>query len=71
MTYYFSLNISSQDYLPYYQGQIRSIVVVTAQGIRLEFPAMHLRNHLTATGIKGHFCLQTQNNKFLSLDKIS
>lgn len=71
MTYYFSLNITSQDYLPYYQGRVQSVVVMTEQGVKIEFPAMHLRNHLTASGIKGRFCLQTQNNKFLSLDKIA
>jgi|TARA_R110002167_G_scaffold47929_2_gene141629 hypothetical protein len=71
MTYYFSLNLSNQDYLLYYQGAIHTIVVTTDEGLRLEFPAMHLRKFLTATGIKGRFCLQTQSNKFLSLDKIS
>ncbi|MGB2739467.1 MAG: DUF2835 domain-containing protein [Cognaticolwellia sp.] len=71
MKYYFSLNISSQDYLPYYQGRVHTIIVTTAQGIRLEFPAMHLRSFLTNTGIKGYFCLQTQDQKFLSLEKIS
>jgi len=71
MTYYFSLNITSQEYLPYYQGRVQTVVVVTEQGVKIEFPAMHLRNHLTSTGISGRFCLQTRNNKFLSLDKIA
>ncbi|ARD46192.1 DUF2835 domain-containing protein [Colwellia sp. PAMC 21821] len=71
MKYYFNLTITSQEYLPYYQGQIQSIIVRSEQGIKVEFPAMHLRKYLTSNGIKGHFCLQTQNNKFLSLDKIS
>ncbi|WP_077286034.1 DUF2835 domain-containing protein [Cognaticolwellia aestuarii] len=71
MTYYFSLNLSSQDYLLYYQGVIHTIVVTTDEGLRLEFPAMHLRKFTTATGIKGRFCLQTQDNKFLSLNKVS
>lgn len=71
MKYYFSLNITNQEFLPYYQGRVQTIIVPTAQGLKLEFPAMHLRNYLTASGIKGYFCLQTQDNKFLSLDKLS
>ncbi|ASP49573.1 DUF2835 domain-containing protein [Cognaticolwellia beringensis] len=71
MKYYFNLNITSQEYLPYYQGKIQSIIVRSEQGVKVEFPAMHLRKYLTGNGIKGHFCLQTQNNKFLSLDKLS
>ena len=71
MKYYFYLNITNQEYLPYYQGRIQSIVVMSDQGVKVEFPAMHLRKHLKGTGIKGLFCLQTLNNKFLSLDKIS
>ena len=70
MKYHFSLNMTSQEYLPYYQGRANSIVVVADEGVKVEFPAMHLRQFLTSTGIKGYFCLQTQDNKFLSLDKI-
>ncbi|MGV2873522.1 DUF2835 domain-containing protein [Colwellia sp. E150_009] len=70
MKYYFSLNISANEFLPYYRGEILSIVVTTNLGTRVKFPAMHLRKHLTNGGIYGHFCLETQNNKFLSLIKI-
>ncbi|MGB1261378.1 MAG: DUF2835 domain-containing protein [Cognaticolwellia sp.] len=71
MKYYFNLNLSTEDYLPYYQGRASTIVVTTVRGVTLEFPAMHLRRYLTAVGIKGHFCLETQNNKFLSLSRVS
>jgi hypothetical protein len=71
MTYYFSLNLSSDDFLLYYQGVINTIVVTTENGLRVEFPAMHLRRYFLSGGIKGRFCLKTKDNKFLSLDKIS
>lgn len=71
MKYYFSINLSYHDFLPYYRGEIHAIVVTTNLGTKVKFPAMHLRNHLTNSGIYGHFCLETQNNKFLSLTKIS
>ena len=71
MKYYFSLNISKERFLPYYRGEIQSIVVTTNLGTTIQFPAMHLRKHLTAVGIYGQFCLETENNKFLSLIKLS
>ncbi len=71
MKYYFSLNISKEEFFPYYRGEILSIAVTTNLGTKVQFPAMHLRNHLTNSGIYGQFCLETQNNKFLSLKKLS
>ncbi|MBU2871646.1 DUF2835 domain-containing protein [Colwellia sp. E2M01] len=70
MKYYFSLNITANEFLPYYQGTIRNVVVMTTAGVKVQFPAMHLRKHLTLSGISGRFCLETQNNKFVSLSKL-
>lgn len=63
--------MTTEEFLPYYQGKAQSIIATTAQGIRVQFPAMHLRKHLTRSGISGYFCLETQNSKFLSLTKIN
>lgn len=71
MKYYFTISMSAYDFLPYYQGRVESIIATTAEGVRVQFPAMHLRKYVTSEGIKGFFCLETQNNKFLSLIKIS
>jgi len=71
MKYYFSISLSKSEFLPYYRGEIRSIVVTTTSGTTVTFPAMHLRSHLTSCGIYGHFCLETKDNKFLSLIKTS
>lgn len=60
-----------QEFFPYYQGKVQSIIVRSNEGVRVEFPAMHLRNYITASGIKGQFCLQTKDNKFLSLQKVN
>lgn len=70
MKYYFSISLSKSEFLPYYRGEIHSIVATTNMGTRVKFPAMHLRSHLTNGGIYGHFCLETKNNKFLSLTKL-
>jgi hypothetical protein len=67
MKYYFSIYLTSAEFLPYYQGRVQAIVVRTERGERIQFPAMHLRPYLTAAGIRGRFCMETRDNKFLSL----
>jgi hypothetical protein len=69
--YLFNLNLSRQQYLPYYSGQISSIVVTTIYGQRVQFPASHLRSYVSNAGISGFFCLKTKNNKFFSLTKLA
>lgn len=69
--YYFSLFLSSKEFLPYYQGYVTDIQVLTSQGLKVQFPAMHLRPFIKSSGISGNFCLTTVSNKFKSLDKIS
>ncbi|WDD96990.1 DUF2835 domain-containing protein [Thalassomonas actiniarum] len=70
MKYYFSINMTSEEFLPYYQGQIHSLIVTSTQGQRIQFPAMHIRKYLTRSGVRGYFCMETKNNKFLSLSKL-
>ncbi len=71
MKYYFSIKLTANEFLPYYQGTIQNVVVTTTQGVKVQFPAMHLRKYLTGNGIQGDFCLETQQNKFLSLSKLN
>ncbi len=71
MKYYFAIDISNNDFLSYYQGKVQAMVVTSLQGTRVQFPAMHMRKFLTTTGIKGQFCLETENNKFKSLHKLA
>ncbi len=70
MKYYFSIKITSAEFLPYYEGKIKTIIVTTNQGVKVEFPAMNIRKYLTSSGIQGYFCLETKQNKFLSLVKL-
>ena len=58
------------EFYPYYQGKILAFVVYTDEGVKLQFPAMHLRKFITASGIQGRFCLESENNKFISLTKL-
>jgi hypothetical protein len=70
MKYYFSIKMTSAEFYPYYQGKIQVMVVTTTAGVRVQFPAMHMRKYLLSSGISGYFCMETINNKFLSLTKM-
>ncbi len=71
MKYYFSIAMTTQEFMPYYHGRVQAIVVTSTLGKRVQFPAMHLRKFLSASGIYGYFCLETENNKFKSLQKLA
>jgi len=58
------------EFYPYYEGKAQQMVVSTTAGLRVQFPAMHMRKYLLSNGINGYFCMETKNNKFLSLSKI-
>lgn len=69
--YYFSLNISYQQFLAHYSGSAANIQVVTTQGLRLQLPASRFRSFLTQIGIKGQFRLTTDHqNKFIKLESL-
>jgi hypothetical protein len=71
MRYFFAINISAKEFLPYYQGKTQVMVVTATNGTRVQFPAMRMRKYLTSSGIKGTFCMETENNKFKLLTKLS
>jgi len=68
----FGLQISAKDYLNYYSGQATSVSIVSDDGKRIEFPAEHLREFITAEGINGYFelCFD-EKNRFRSIKKLS
>jgi hypothetical protein len=48
---------------------MHSIVVSTTTGLKVQLPAMHLKPYLMSSGIKGYFCMETKNNKFVGITK--
>ena len=54
----FELNITAEDYLNYYRGQIKWVLVTSVCGKRLKFPANLLAPHVTRNGIAGRFILR-------------
>jgi hypothetical protein len=53
----FHLSISEQQYLHYYRGAIRQVLVRSSTGATIQFPASLLTKFVTPTGVHGHFVL--------------
>lgn len=71
MIYRFTLNISSDDYLRYYQSRSRFVQAHTEEGLLIKFPAEHLRPHISHDGIRGLFELESSDQgKFIALRRI-
>ncbi len=68
----FRLSISPEDYLAYYQGGVRSVVVRAVDGRRIEFPAAKLQPFIIHTGIRGLFEIAfDDHHRFVSLRRIA
>ena len=67
----FNLALSADETRSIYEGQARYILVESAQGLKLQLPAVNFRSHVSADGINGHFRVETDaNNKILALRKL-
>jgi hypothetical protein len=66
----FPLNISYQDFLPYYRGQVTKVEVVDTAGRTLWISARHFRPFFTRSGIRAYFemVVDAQGN-LISLNK--
>lgn len=68
----FSISLSAEKILRYYQGSARNILVQASDGRRVRLPAVNLRPYVDASGIHGHFELELDaNNKFLSVTRLA
>ena len=67
----FYLNIPLNDFMAYYQGAAQDVVAVSAEGVRVKFPAYVLRPYLSGDGIYGEFVVACdEHNKFKSIRKV-
>lgn len=68
--YYFRLEITSAQYLSYYQGVAARVLVRAEDGRTLSLPAAHLRRFVAADGVRGRFCLTLdERQRILSLER--
>ncbi len=67
---FFSLNVSREQALLYYQGIARAVIVTTVNGQKLQFPAEHIRPFIDQNGIQGNFRIQFDgDNKLIGLSR--
>ncbi|MFW5425653.1 MAG: DUF2835 domain-containing protein [Methylophagaceae bacterium] len=71
MELHFSLNVSREQALRYYQGTAKTVVVTAATGQKIQFPAEHIRSFIDQNGIQGQFSIQfDKENKLIGLNRI-
>jgi hypothetical protein len=69
--YAFHLHISSEQYLDYYRGTVKSVVVRAFSGQTVQFPVSLLQRYVSLEGIHGEFVLICEDNhKCLELQKV-
>jgi hypothetical protein len=67
----FYLNISQDEYLRNYRGNAHSVLVQAEDGRRVRFPAVNLRQFVTAEGVRGRFeMLLDENNSLLEMRRL-
>lgn len=66
--YDFSIEVSYQEWLAFYQGHYQEFIVTTNQGQRLQIQADHFTEFTTPAGLHGHFKVTVSpQNKVVSL----
>jgi hypothetical protein len=69
--YEFHLRITADQYLDYYRGTARSVVVRCTTGQNVQFPASLLQQFVTTEGISGHFALTCdEHNRNSRLERL-
>ncbi len=69
--YEFRLRISAEEYLDYYRGVVQHVIVRSASGLTVQFPASLLRRFVTNEGVHGDFLLTCDaNHKCLDLQRL-
>ena len=69
--YTFTMNLTYQDWLAFYKGYYREIMVSTEQGQKLKIPADRFTSFTTPYGLYGRYRLVlTRDNKIASLAQL-
>lgn len=67
----FSLNISADAYIQYYQGKVKHVVVRAWGGKTIQFSAGLLREFVTHEGVRGNFVIRfDENNKLIGMQRV-
>jgi hypothetical protein len=70
--YQFHLNFSPDEFVDYYRGAARHVLVRCSTGQTVQFPASLLQKFVAPTGIQGDFVLTCdENHKCISLERLA
>ena len=68
----FSMKLSAEKYLRYYQGSASAVIVQADDGRTLKFPINAIQKFVTRDGIEGRFeIIFDDNNKMQSLNRLA
>jgi hypothetical protein len=68
----FYLDIPKEEYLRNYSGSAHSVLVQAEDGRTVRFPAVNLRQFVTAYGVRGRFeMILDGNNSLIDIHKLS
>ena len=68
----FTLRLSEDEYQRFYRGTAHNIVVMSHQGVSLQFPASAVRPFVQSGGIHGNFIItMNAKNKLVSIKQLS
>lgn len=72
MDFYFSLNLSFEQFKPYYQGIAEAVQVRDVNGKILQINGRHFRQFLTSEGVHGQFRLTIDSKgHFQSIKRVN
>jgi hypothetical protein len=70
--YEFYLHITADEYLDYYRGTARHVIVRCSTGQNVQFPASLLQQFVTPDGIRGSFALSCdKDNRNSRLERMN
>ena len=68
----FSMKLSAEKYLRYYEGSASAVIVQADDGRTLKFPINAIQKYVTRDGIEGRFeIIFDDNNKMQSLNRLA
>lgn len=71
-THRFHVRISKKEWLRYYRGFVRVLMVRTTHGLRVSIPAHHFRTYTDNNGLHGFFIMVLDEKKqIVSLRRLS
>jgi len=65
---FFTINITEYDFIAYYKGTVKNIIVRSEDGRTIQFPAHLLQQFVSTSGVSGRFKISFgADNKLISI----